>query len=236
MVVNSNIGTNSQAQLKKGGSNMFSAVNQYCSKLYINTNSSNLQSKNSVSNPTFSSVISNTKTQSNSYLSQLQMKFGSKISVQNLEYSEANINHIGSSTIGTGNVIIAPNILNNMASDPKERLYYEKKIQAHFDTNDEAIAFMAMRGRRIVSRGVVIDVNGKVTYYCSGDYTPEEKARLEKAMKEEDKAKTEKRLKEKEQLIALLEKNAQKAAYAVKLSQMRTSYKNNMLINTDIVL
>lgn len=130
---------------------------------------------------------------SNSYLSQLQMKFGSKISVQNLEYSKANIDHIGSSTSGTGNVIIAPNILEKMVSDPQARQHYEKKIQAHFDTNGEANAFMAMRGRRIVSRGVIIHPNGEVTYYCSSDYTPEEKARLEKAMKEEDEAKAKKR-------------------------------------------
>ena len=73
------------------------------------------------------------------------MKFSSKISVQNLEYSKANINHIGSSTTGTGNVTIAPDILEKMASDPKVRQYYEKKIQAHFDTNGEVNAFMAMR-------------------------------------------------------------------------------------------
>lgn len=131
------------------------------------------------------------------YLSQLQMRFGSKISVQSMEYSKANINHIGGSTIGTGNVIIAPNILEKMASDPQARQHYEKKIQAHFDTNGEANAFMAMHGRRIVSRGVIIHPNGEVTYYCSGDYTPEEKARLEKAMKEEDEAKAKKRAEQK---------------------------------------
>lgn len=132
-----------------------------------------------------------------SYLAQLQVKFGSKISVQSMEYSKANINHIGSSTLGTGNVIIAPNILEKMASDPQARQHYEKKIQAHFDTNGEANAFMAMHGRRIVSRGVIIHPNGEVTYYCSGDYTPEEKARLEKAMKKEDEAKAKKRAEQK---------------------------------------
>lgn len=133
----------------------------------------------------------------NSYLSQLHAKFGTKISVQNMEYSKANINHIGSSTAGTGNVIIASNILEKMASDPKARQYYEKKIQGHFDTIGEANAFMAMHGRRIVSRGVIIHPNGEVTYYSSSDYTPEEKARLEKAMKEEDEAKAKKRAEEK---------------------------------------
>ena len=48
---------------------------------------------------------------------------------------------------------------------------------------------MAIHGRRVVSSGVIIHPNGEVTYYSSSDYTPEEKARLERAMKEEDEAK-----------------------------------------------
>lgn len=151
-----------------------------------------LETASSTSEPELSNATANISF----YLSELQMKFGSKISVQDMEYSKANINHIGSSTSGTGNVIIAPNILEKMASDPKARQYYEKKIQAHFDTNGEANAFMAMHGRQITSRGVIIHPNGEVTYYCSSDYTPEEKARLEKAMKEEDEAKAKKRAEE----------------------------------------
>ncbi len=196
---------------------MFSSVNQCYSQLYSNATERNLQSQDCVSNATFLSTLSKVQMQSDSYLSQLQMKFGSKVSVQNLEYSKANINHIGSSTVGTGNVIIAPNILEKMASDPQARQHYEKKIQAHFDTNGEANVFMAIRGRRIVSSGVVIHPNGEVTYYSSSDYTPEEKARLERAMKEEDKAKAKKRLEEKRHLDALAEKNAQEAAYIVKM-------------------
>ncbi|AGL01732.1 DUF6033 family protein [Desulfoscipio gibsoniae] len=146
---------------------------------------------------TSATVLSSGATDTNSYLLQLQSKFGTKISVQNMEYSKANINHIGSSTSGTGNVIIASNILEKMASDPQTRQHYERKIQAHFDTIGEANAFMAMHGRRIVSSGVIIHPNGEVTYYSSSDYTPEEKARLEKAMKEEDEAKAKKRAEEK---------------------------------------
>ena len=109
-----------------------------------------------------------------------------------MEYSKASINHIGSSTFGTGNVIIAFNILEKMASDPQTRQYYEQKIQGHFDTIPKANAFMAMHGRQIFSSGVIIHPDGDVTYYSTSDYTPEEKARLEKAMKEEDEAKAKK--------------------------------------------
>lgn len=150
----------------------------------------------------------------NSYLSQLQSKFGTGVSVRDMEYSKANINHIGSSTSGTGNVIIASNILEKMASDPQARQHYEQKIQGHFDTIGKANAFMAMHGRRVVSSGVIIHPNGEVTYYSSSDYTPEEKARLEKAMKEEDEAKAKKREEAKRLSEIVLNKYIQSISYS----------------------
>ena len=157
----------------------------------------------------YATASSSETTNVDSYLSQLQSKFGTKISVQNMEYSKANINRVGSSTSGTGNVFIASNILEKMAADPKARQHYEAKIQGHFDTIGEADAFMAMHGRRIVSSGVIIHPDGKVTYYSSSDYTPEEKARLEKAMKEEDEEKAKRREKGKQSNEILLDYSVQ---------------------------
>lgn len=207
---------------------MIPAVNQFYSKLYANTTESSIKSKNAITNDSFSSSLSKAQMQNSSYLSQLQMKFGSKISVQDLKHSKENINQIGSSTYGTGNVIIASNILEKMASDPKARQYYEQKIQGHFNTIGEANAFMAIRGRQIVSSGVIIHPNGEVTYYSSSDYTPEEKARLEKAMKEEDEAKAKKRLEEKIRLENLAEQKAQETYHAEKYKlQMKLYQMNN---------
>lgn len=130
------------------------------------------------------------------YLTKLQSKFGSGVFVRDLSYNKVNIDYIGNATLGQGNVIIAPNILEKMAPDPETRRYYEQKIQAHFDTIPEANALMAVHGRQIVSSGVIIHADGKVTYYSKSDYTPQEKARLEKAMKEEGEAKAKKRAEE----------------------------------------
>lgn len=141
-------------------------------------------------------VPSNNETEAESYLSQLKQKFGDRISVRDVDKSKSGINATGRRTAGTGNITIAPNILEKMAEDPQAREHYEQKIQAHFDTNAEANAFMAMRGRQITSRGVIVHPNGEVTYYCNSEPTPEEKARLEEAMKAEDEAKAAKRLEE----------------------------------------
>lgn len=188
------------------------------------------------------SAFAASSTDSNSttnYLLQLQSKFGTKISVQDLEYSKANINHIGGSTIGTGNVIISSNILEKMASDPQARKHYEQKIQGHFDTIGEANAFMGMHGRRVVSSGVIVHPNGEVTYYSSSDYTPEEKARLEKAMKDEDEAKAKKRAEEKRLNEIALNKHIQPISYSIPQVEILSSgnprdYLSQMLSNVDI--
>lgn len=145
---------------------------------------------------TLSQLEQTSATSIDTYLIQLKSKFGSGESVRDLPYNKANIDSIGNATLGQGNVIIAPNILEKMAMDLKARHYYEQKIQDHFNTIPEADAFMAVHGREIVSRGVIIHADGKVTYYSKSDYTPQEKARLEKAMKEEDEAKAKKRAEE----------------------------------------
>jgi len=145
---------------------------------------------------TLSQLEQTSITSTEAYLTQLQSKFGSGVSVRDLPYNKANVDYIGNATLGHGNVMIAPNILEKMAMDPEARRYYEQKIQEHFDTIPEANAFMAVHGRQIVSRGVIIHADGKVTYYSKSDYTPQEKARLEKAMKEEDEAKAKKKAEE----------------------------------------
>lgn len=194
---------------------MISTVNEH-SKPYTNITEKSSKSQSAIPNNSFSSTLSKVQIQNNSYLSQLQHKFGFKISVQDLSHTKENINQAGSSTYGTGNIIIASNILDKMASDPKVRQYYEQKIQGHFNTIGKANAFMAMRGRQIVSSGVIIHPNGEVTYYSNSDYTPEEKARLEKAMKEEDEAKAKKRLEEKKRLEDYIEQKAKETYYSEK--------------------
>jgi len=120
---------------------------QYAALIYQNGIKSN---RTTTSNLNFTDALS--EASSNSILSALEAKFGTKISVQDI--SKDGIDSLSQCSIGVGNVTIAPNILEKMATDPKTRLYYEQKIQAHFDTNPAAHAFMAARGRHIVARGV----------------------------------------------------------------------------------
>ena len=99
-------------------------------------------------------------------------------------------------TIGDNNVVIAPNILEKMANDPDIRAYYTNQIQSFFDYNRKFEPQTAMWGRQVVSAGVIIHEDGSVTSWSVGDYTPEERARLERAMREEDEARARRRAEE----------------------------------------
>ena len=110
------------------------------------------------------------------YTEYLRQKYGAGVSIQNIGKGQANIDRIGAGTAGTGNVVIAQNILEQMANDPEKAAYYEKKIQEHFDSLPQTEAFMAAIGHKITSCGVVVHEDGTVTYYLSGEESPEKKA------------------------------------------------------------
>ena len=123
------------------------------------------------------------------YTEYLKQKYGAGVSIQNVGKDQSSIDRIGAGTAGTGNVVIASNVLEQMANDPEKAAYYEKKIQEHFDSLPQTEAFMAAVGHKITSCGVVVHEDGTVTYYLSGEESPEKKAKVEA----EQKAKQEKK-------------------------------------------
>ena len=124
------------------------------------------------------------------YTEYLKQRYGAGVSIQNVGKDQSSIDNIGAGTAGTGNVVIASNILEQMANDPEKAAYYEKKIQDYFNYSlPQTQAFMAAVGHKITSSGVIIHEDGTVTYYLSGEESPEKKAQVEA----EQKAKQEKK-------------------------------------------
>ena len=123
------------------------------------------------------------------YTEYLKQKYGAGVSIQNVGKDQRSMDNIGAGTAGTGNVVIVSNILEQMANDPEKAAYYEKKIQEHFDSLPQTEAFMAAVGHKITYCGVVVHEDGTVTYYLSGEESPEKKAKVEA----EQKAKQEKK-------------------------------------------
>lgn len=140
------------------------------------------------------------------YTEYLKQRYGVGVSIQNVGKDQSSIDRIGAGTAGTGNVVIAQNILEQMANDPEKAAYYEKKIQEHFDSLPQTEAFMAAIGHKITSCGVVIHEDGTVTYYLSGEESPEKKAKVEA----EQKAKQEKKAAQRQENLKRSQEAAEK--------------------------
>ena len=140
------------------------------------------------------------------YTEYLKKRYGAGVSIQNVGKDQSSIDRIGAGTAGTGNVVIAQNILEQMANDPEKAAYYEKKIQEHFDSLPQTEAFMAAIGHKITSCGVVVHEDGTVTYYLSGEESPEKKAKVEA----EQKAKQEKKAAQRQENLKRSQEAAEK--------------------------
>ena len=63
----------------------------------------------------------------NDYQKYLEMKYG-PIMVQNVDSDQKSMDSLGMGTYGMNNIVIAPNILEEMANDPRKAAHYEKII------------------------------------------------------------------------------------------------------------
>lgn len=126
------------------------------------------------------------------YAKQLQEKFGG-VSVKSVGKDQKSMDNLGMGTAGMGNVVIAPNILEQMAKDPDKAAYYEGKIQDYFDGLPRLQAEISAMGHEIHSSGIVIHPDGTVTHYVTGDLKPEERAKIEARIKAEDEEKANRR-------------------------------------------
>ena len=149
------------------------------------------------------------------YTEYLKQRYGVGVSVQNVGKDQSSIDRIGAGTAGTGNVVIASNILEQMANDPEKAAYYEKKIQDYFNSVPRCQAELSAMGHEIHSSGIVIHPDGTVTHYISGDLKPEVRAKIEAKIKAEDeeKAKRKRRYQELSQEAAQKRKQEMEIAY-----------------------
>lgn len=124
----------------------------------------------------------------NDYQKYLEMKYG-PIMVRNVDSDQKSMDSLGMGTFGMNNIVIAPNILEEMANNPGKAAHYEKIIDDFFGSQSMVKAQMAAGGFEIQSYGVVIHPDGTANYYICGDVSPEKKAKIEAQMKAEDEAK-----------------------------------------------
>ena len=166
------------------------------------------------------------------YTEQLRSKFGN-VMIMSVGKDQNSMDNLGMGTSGYSNVVIAPNILEQMANDPEKAAYYEEKIQQHFDSIPETEAFMAAMGHVTTSAGVVIHEDGSVTYYLSGEEGPEKKAEFEAAQKEKREKKAEKRREEMERSKEIAEARRQELESQYRYHMM-TQMQNGQVFNSTV--
>ncbi len=105
------------------------------------------------------------------YKKYLEKKYGN-IKIQSVEKDQGNIDRVGKSMSGS-DVIIAPNILKQMANDPEKAAYYEGKIDDFFHATPKLKAAFAAKGLDYQPCGVVIHDDGNVTYIGGCSDSPE---------------------------------------------------------------
>lgn len=152
------------------------------------------------------------------YLNGLKAKYPDvNITVADFKNGKQMDNYILGSS-GRNNIVIASNIIEQMASDPATAAKYEKVIADVPNAAKESKAAIAALGGENIAFGTYIDKDGKVTYWSFSKYernerpgtsykeTIQDQLKAKRAKKKEEEALKEKRIEKAETLEKLLEK------------------------------
>ena len=123
------------------------------------------------------------------YTEYLRSKYGN-VRIQNVGKDQQSLDKIGKSMSGS-DVVIAPNILEQMANDTEKAAYYEGKIDDFFNATPMLKASFAAQGLDYQQCGVVIHEDGSVTYIGGCADSPERVAEvnvINKAKREKEAA------------------------------------------------
>lgn len=124
------------------------------------------------------------------YKNYLEKKFGVRVTAKYFKNDQESLDVLGRSMNGN-DVVVAPNILEQMVTNREKANYYEEKIQYYFDNIPKWQAESSAMGLTYEPCGVAIHEDGTVYYIGGCTETPERKAKIIAAQK----AKEEKKLK-----------------------------------------
>lgn len=111
------------------------------------------------------------------YTEYLRAKYGN-VKIQSVRKDQKSLEKMGKSMSGN-DVVIAPNILEQMANDPEKAAHYENKIDYFFHTViPRETALCAAKGLVFEPAGVVVHEDGTVTYICGCSDSPERVAKV----------------------------------------------------------
>ena len=99
----------------------------------------------------------------NAYTEYLRSKYGN-VKIQSVGKDQQSLDRAGKSMSGN-DVVIAPNILEQMANDREKAAYYEGKIDDFFNATPMLKASFAARGLDYQPCGVVVHEDGSGGYF-----------------------------------------------------------------------
>ncbi len=169
------------------------------------------------------------------YMEHLKKKYG-RVTIESIGKDQASLEKAGKRMSGN-DVVIAPNILNEMASDVKKALYYEQKIDYFFNSViPQGNAICAAQGLVFEPCGVVVHEDGTVTYICGCSDSPERVAEVNRINAEKAKKKAEQQRQYQEQAAAtaaqrraMWERTAETAALEKTFSNIGDLLKTRMV-------
>lgn len=139
------------------------------------------------------------------YKKYLEKRYG-PVTIQSVGKDQASLEAAGKRMRGN-DIVIAPNIFEEMVSDPLKAAYYEQKISYFFtDVIPKGTAWAASAGLTFEPCGVVIHEDGTVTYICGGGDSPERVAEVNRINREKAEKQAEQQRLYLEQTAAALER------------------------------
>lgn len=152
------------------------------------------------------------------YTEYLRSKYGN-VKIQSIGKDQQSLDRVGKSMSGN-DVVIAPNILEQMANEPEKAVYYEGKIDDFFNATPMLTASFAAKGLVYEPGGVVVHEDGSVTYIGGCSDSPERV----REVNEINKAKREKEATQRKESI----ERSQEAAEE-RRQQMEIAYRKQMM-------
>ena len=140
---------------------------------------------------------------SGAYAKHLETKFGMRVTAKYFKKDQESMDALGRSMNGN-DLVIAPNILDEMAANRETASYYEAKIQYWFDNIPKWKAESAAMALTYEPCGVAIHEDGTVYYIGGGTETPERKAQIEAAQKAQREKKFKRRREQQEYIQQLI--------------------------------
>lgn len=175
------------------------------------------------------------------YTEYLKSKYGN-VTIQSVRKDQASLDRVGKSMSGN-DVIIAPNILEQMANDPEKAAYYEQKIDDFFEATPQLSASFAAKGLVYEPGGVVVHEDGSVTYIGGCSDSPERVAEvnaINKAKREKEaaqrKASLERSQEAAEKQRQIVESHYQKQILAEALQKQLSDISNLHIVNQSKVM